>query len=270
MNAWRPLFKRWKIQFSLTGVFCHQTPKAEFKMGTTMTAPELADLLVVRRHTEKSGQIRQVASLIQAKMSDDGELSLPKGDSQLHLLTYWPSFHVKGKNAPNKNFAVSRAERQAVYAAISRKFAYPENNLTWPDSCAWGTLLPIEKGSVEKSFATFLTDLLNFEEGRESYDSGVTACDWSELIHYLLNTTFSMALRTRDIAFRQQRGVTVNLNRTAFVAKEGWFDPAFLSAQAASLPDHSGGDPPHDRAEGEFAEGGQGRLIILETSEIQG
>jgi hypothetical protein len=62
-----------------------------------------------------------------------------------------------GKNAPTKMFAVGRAERQAVYAAIFRDQHYPENNLAWPDSCSWGTLLPSQT-SVEKSLASFLID----------------------------------------------------------------------------------------------------------------
>jgi hypothetical protein len=269
MNAWRPFFNKWKLQLSLSGVFCHQTPKAEFIIGAQTVAPELADLLIVRRHTDIGGRVRQVACLVQAKMSKDGDVTLPQGDPQLHLLTQWPSFRAKGKNTPNKNFAVGRAERQSVYAAILRHFQYPEDNLTWPDSCVWGTLLPTQKGSVEKSLASFFIDLLNFDEGREFYDPDVTACDRSELVYYLLNTTFSMPLRTRDLAF-PMRGASVDLNRTAFAAKEDLLSPGFLIAKFAPLIDGSDAEPPPQRVEADFAEGGQGRVIILETSEMQG
>ena len=269
MLAWRPFFKKWKLQFSLTGVFCHQTPKAEFVVGTKKESPELADVLFVRRNTNRTGQVRQVASLIQAKMSPDGDLSLPKGDPQLYLLSHWPSFQIKGLSAPSKKFAIGRAERQALYAAISPEQKYPEENLTWPDACASGTLPPAQRGSVEKSLASFLVDLLNFEEGREFYDPRTTACDWSELISYLLRTTFSMPLRTRDITFPHTRGITVDLNRTVFCAKEGSFNPAFFPPRVADLAAGGSREPPDERAEAEFADGGQGRAIIIETSEIQ-
>lgn len=269
MNAWRPFFSEWKIQLSLAGVFCHQTPKAEFTMGTQVVAPELADLLIVRRHTDQSGQSRQVASLIQVKMSDNGDVSLLRDDPQLYLLSQWPSFRIKGRNAPAKHFSVGKAERQAVYAAVSDTFSYPEDNLGWPDSCSWGTYLPVRKGSVEKSLASFLIDLLNFKEGREFYDVGTTACDWSELIYYLLNTTFSMPMRTRDRVFSQARGISLKLNRVAYMATEGWFAPAYVNPEMIKA-ETTDGKPPDDRENIEYAEGGQGRVILIETSEVRG
>jgi len=100
-------------------------------------------------------------------------------------------------------------------------------------------------------------------------DQGTIACDWSELIHYLLNATFAMPLRTRDIAFPDPRGISLNLNRTAFAAKEGWFDPAFVPPEVSKLS-KDGQPPSEERIGPEFEDGGQGRVIIIETSEAQG
>src|ERR1700726_1402945 len=79
-NAWSSLCRRWNVHVTITAVFCHNTPKARFERAGITESPELADLLIVRRHQPIRGEPRQVAVLIQAKMSSKGEIKLTSND----------------------------------------------------------------------------------------------------------------------------------------------------------------------------------------------
>ncbi len=74
---WSPVLRRHGIALRVTGVFCHQTPKAHYihPVGGPKS-PELGDLLVVHEHRNMlpSGQIEtsRRAVLVQAKMARDG------------------------------------------------------------------------------------------------------------------------------------------------------------------------------------------------------
>jgi hypothetical protein len=127
---WRPLFRHWGMRLSLTGVFCHQTPKASFQRAGKNEAPELADLLIVRRHESKTNS-KQVAVLIQAKMSGSGKLRLPADDPQLDLYTTWPEFMLRARKAPTSQFAIGRNSYQALYSGIRSKSPHPGDNEAW-------------------------------------------------------------------------------------------------------------------------------------------
>jgi hypothetical protein len=269
-SLWRPLFHQWGMRLSLIGVFCHQTPMASFHRDGKNEAPELADLLIVRRHQSRTHPSKQVAVLIQAKMSDKGQIKLPAHDPQLVLYTTWPEFTLKGQKKPTTQFAIGRDRHQALYSGIGTESPHPAHNDGWAGFCPWAMMPPEKQGWVEESLSGYLVKLLNFEAGREFYEVGTTGCHWSELIHYLLEKTFSLPLRTRDMRLRDPRGVAIDLNRMAFVSSDLGLTSAYVSATLAReiQSDESYG-PPSDR-EPEFEEGGEGRVILIETSEAEG
>jgi hypothetical protein len=271
-QAWQPLLQQWGIRLSLTGVFCHQTPKARFRRMRKMESPELADLLIVRRHGDSRGMARQVAVLIQAKMSDTGEIKLPNNDPQLFLYTTWPSFELLGQKASTTSFCLGQDKQQALYAGIAD--GRPPNieppNRAWAGFCPWAIMPPKQSGWVEEPLSLYLVKLLNFEAGREFFDSGTTGCHWSELVHYLLEATFSLPLRTRDMRLDDPRGMTIGFNRMAFMLADSRLPSAYVPPIRVRQIVGGGEGPPPDEREVQFAEGGEGRVVIIETSEVKG
>lgn len=268
--AWRPLFQQQRVQLSLTGVFCHNTPKAAFKMAGKNESPELADLLIVRRHKDRRGFARQVAVLVQAKMSDTGQIKLPKNDPQLYLYTNWPEFKLLARQAPPTQFCLGRDAQQSVYAGISEETPNIPNNIAWAGFCPWAMMPARQQGWVEEPLSVFLLKLLNFEAGREFFDIGAAGCHWSELIHFLLKTTFCLPLRTRDMRLADPRGMTVSMNRMAFMSADARFTSAFVpSERLEEIMDGGEGEPPLER-EPQFEDGGEGRVLLVETSEAEG
>jgi len=277
-DSWRPLLHQWGMSLTITGVFCHQTPKAKFSMNGNTVSPELADLLLVRRHVDSGHHVRQCAVLIQAKMSEDGEIALQSADPQLYLYTTWPSFQVLGQNAPSTPFSIGRIESQSFYAGITKikppNINFPQNK-GWASFCPWALMPPRQSGWVEDPLPSFLMKLLNFQTGRDFFDPKVTGCHWSELIHYLLQTTFALPLRTRDMRNDPDdpRGGTFGINRMAFMSSKSAQPSAYVPAQrcaelARAGSDGGGGqDTPPNVAPGHFEEGGVGRIVAFETWE---
>lgn len=239
-------------------------------MAGTEKSPELADLLIVRRHKATDGSARQVAVLVQAKMSDTGEIKLPKNDPQLYLYTDWPEFQLQSRQSPPRPFCVGRDAKQSLYAGISEERPHVPHNGAWAGFCPWAMMPPRQQGWVEEPLSVFLLKLLNFEAGREFFDINATGCHWSELVHFLLKTTFSLSLRTRDMSLNDPRGITVSMNRTAFISPDVHYTSAFVPAdRVKELRSGSDGGPPRG-TEQEFEQGGEGRVLLLETSEAQG
>jgi hypothetical protein len=262
-KAWAPLLSSWGVQLRLTSVFCHQTPKASFKMGSRPVSPELGDLLIVRRHRDGAGAICQCAVLLQAKMAKAPMLALPGSDPQLHLLRHWPTFHLLGVNAPQDEFRVGRVGRQGLYAVIATFRHWPEDNLDWPDGCSWGILSPCVHGEAEMSLAGLLTRLLVFFEGRAFYSPHVTGCDWSRLIHYMLDVTSHLPLRTRDMRHPDwTRGSTLAVLNRSHTTSGGVITGLDLPGVLGA----GGGDQVTPSHALEFADGGQGRILIIDTA----
>jgi hypothetical protein len=197
-------------------------------------------------------------------MTDEPILSLSLSDPQLHLLRHWPPFHLRGANAPKDEFRVGRVRRQGLYAVIAKFRHFPEDNVDWPDGCSWGVLPPRVRGEAEVSLAGLLTRLLVFYEGRPFYSPNVTGCDWSRLIHYMLDVTSHLPLRTRDMRHPDwDRGNTLAfLNRSCTISGDaitGLDLPGVLAAgggQGLQTPDDAR----------EYADGGQGRVLIIDTA----
>jgi hypothetical protein len=269
-KRWRPLFHQWGMHVSLIGVFCHQTPRAKFKRNGKVEEPELADLLIVRRHTYLDKSVKQVAVLVQAKMSATGEVTLPSADPQLHLMTLWPEFEIVGRAAPATAFCLGRHQSQAIYAGISKETPYVENNVAWAGYCPWSMMAPEQRSWVSEPLSAFLVRLLNFEAGREFFEPDSTGCHWTTLIHYLLKTTFALPLRTRDMDPDSPRGIAVELNRAAVADIDGGFQPEYVPAERLAELAGGSGSPPRENQELNFGEGGQGRLIMIMTDQGHG
>ena len=105
--AWRPALQTSHpgLQLNLSCVFTHQTPYvnwANSHAGFPRHRCELADLLIVFLD-KKAAQPGGIATLIQAKQSDTGSVSLTNKSEKLQfdLLSSRPIFNVEGKAAPS-------------------------------------------------------------------------------------------------------------------------------------------------------------------------
>ena len=127
---------------------------------------------------------------------------------------------------------------------------------------------PQVRGWVEESLSAYFVKLLNFESGRDFFDAAATGCHWSKLIHYLLETTFSLPLRTRDMRLDDPRGGTAEVNRTAFMLVSPNLPSAYVPAGRVKEIGPGGDSPPPQEAQ--YFDGGQGRVILIETREGQG
>jgi len=129
-----------------------------------------------------------------------------------------------------------------------------------------------QSGRVEDPLSRYLVKLLNFEAGRGFFEPNTTGCHWSELIHYLLRVTFSLPLRTRDIRPDpdMQRGRDISFfNRMGFMSGAAAPPSAYVPGDRANeLTQSDQGHPPDDRQR-EYAEGGMGRVIVIETWEVR-
>jgi hypothetical protein len=93
------------LSLRVTGVFCHQTPKAHYVHPRDgKKSPELGDLLIVHEHKntclDGTTEITRRAVLVQAKMVDNG---VPGGGTvdqyQEYLYEHWPDFKLKGRGS---------------------------------------------------------------------------------------------------------------------------------------------------------------------------
>jgi len=107
-TQWSPILLSKGLSLRLTGVFCHQTPKAHYNHPVDgPKAPELGDLLIVHEHknTLPGGTITRRAVLVQAKMVSEGVPGGGKVDQyQEHLYEHWPDFELKGRGPGTARF----------------------------------------------------------------------------------------------------------------------------------------------------------------------
>ncbi len=106
-HYWTQILQRQNIALRVTGVFCHQTPKAHFSYPSEgRRSCELGDLLIVHQHrsviAKKAFEVRQ-AFFIQAKMGYNGQCkTIDK--YQEYLYENWPQFELKGRGVGRKKF----------------------------------------------------------------------------------------------------------------------------------------------------------------------
>ena len=109
-TQWSPILRSNDFSLRLTGVFCHQTPKAHYVHPFDgPKSPELGDFLIVHEHknTDPGGtiEITRRAVLVQAKMVDKGVPGGGKVDQyQEYLYEHWPAFELKGRGPGTARF----------------------------------------------------------------------------------------------------------------------------------------------------------------------
>lgn len=224
--AWSPILLANGYRIELHAVFCHSRPHVTFKPvphpnymgGTAPRRCELADLLIVIDHVDRSRQVDdRRAVLVQAKMLKGGSV-MPSGSEwvQHELLAWLPPFTFldSGYDPRARDLSgvplVGLPAHTAEYGGIDLKSAPPE----------WRQVLthknaPWFKGPV--SLACFLAEMAtgNLDYSRTAVRGG--ADDWSFTVDELLRVTAARPVT------KQSRVVRGNTNVIGFISDTSSF-----------------------------------------------
>jgi hypothetical protein len=236
-NAWSPLLRPHGLSIKMSGVFCHQTPRATFtdNHGNNVSC-ELADLLVVVEDSTGGRPGRRWAALIQAKMAapGGGQTLTRLGDlRQLDLMSRWPPFTLPRNFAPGaRDFATCRYHGQLLdcgrYGLIDGQ---PR-----PD---WHQQAPAPAMPAGGDrLGTFLAQMV--ETGQVGYGREATGLgdDWSRTVDELMTQTYSQFFNyAAGFSGRRQRG-----HSALSMAISCPYDPFFFCSHS-DRPPPSGGRP---------------------------
>jgi hypothetical protein len=205
-SAWRSILRPHGLSLRMTGVFCHQTPRASFTDASGMSRLcELSDLLVVAEDLTAGGTARRWATLIQAKIANSGggtTLSTGGDLVQLDLMTRWPPFNLPSGYAPGaRDFSNCPYPGTPIecgrYGLIE-----PRPNLDWRQR-APARSMP-SGGNTLGSFLAHMIETGQSGYGREATGTGD---DWSRTVDELMRVTGAQAFsHAAGFSGQRQRG----------------------------------------------------------------
>ncbi len=193
-HAWKRILAP-KIDVSVAGIFCHQSPKVNIKGSPPRPMKrlscELADLLVLHSHRTGPNKIYWRGALIQTKMQS-GRSLVPE-DPQFWLYDNWPKFSVAAPGFDPCERDFDGDIRSGRYALVSNS----EWKILPPNS-------PLVAQSAESlDFGTFLVRMLYdmdpaqlsraSSHGRQVYHKSLK--DWSKTIWDIVEVTAKMKLK---------------------------------------------------------------------------
>jgi len=165
--------------FSITGVFTHQKPIANFiDMSGSC---EIGDLLIIYIFRDVKGIKHYNSLLLQAKISNTNRLNLNELDNQLILYTKWPKFYYSRAGIINGN------ERDVIPKTSMSGAKYlminPDNticNRNNPFEFIYGTAISNMSLVINNPFSVELVDFINFKGGRtfEERPKDISTDDW--------------------------------------------------------------------------------------------
>lgn len=236
-RAWRPILNPHGYSVQLTGVFCHQTPRASFTDASgNARVCELADLLVVADDLTTGSPTRRYAALVQAKMANvGGGKTLTSGGDliQLSLMSVWPVFTLPASfgSAP-RDFATCSFPGAKVdcgrYGLIE-----PQPSPRWEQHAPANTMP--QRGH---QLGTFLANMIETGQVGFGREATGTSDDWSRTVDDLMRVTASMAF-TYAAGFK---GSQARQNvKVAFSSPMVFAGPQLMSWKGSAPP--SGGYP---------------------------
>jgi hypothetical protein len=174
-------------KFSITGIYCHQTPLADIGLAKN---PEIGDLLLVYIHTDFRGIKKFNSLLLQAKISNTFLTTVSQSDEhQLKLYSEWPEFEYKRAgclNGTKRNILPKTINDGAQYLLIDDDPIYGLAGRvgTFPMGCA----VPNKKLNLNNDLSSEIIDFLKFKAGRNFEEDPLTSQDdWTKMIWDLIN-----------------------------------------------------------------------------------
>ncbi|MDO9530034.1 MAG: hypothetical protein Q7J27_12880, partial [Syntrophales bacterium] len=204
-NSLNQIFGKHKIHFSLTSVYCHQTPRVKYP-GLTKKFCELGDILFVHVHKTRSGMYRRNALLYQAKVSPQQPyVVLTSETHQLKLYTEWPDFEYCNSgsllNGKKRKINPKNPHSGAQYLLIdNRPGTCPNSGLiglsgTYPI----GSCMPDIYLYNHNDLASELFELFLLHTG-QSFDDRTNSCNkenWSEVVWDLIDAGLRKSFNRR-------------------------------------------------------------------------
>ena len=283
---WSPVLKPHGIALRVTGVFCHQTPKAHYDHPTAgRKRPELGDLLVVHEHkvtTAAGPVVTRRAVLVQAKMVDQGIPGSGKVDQyQEYLYEHWPDFDLKGRGPAGQNYLSGMrnfrpSEDSGRYGLVERQAVHVQVPVAFPFCCGFPwtfsqALKPISTAGGEDAGA-FIANMLFETQWHRGRTAAIPATPLSLLgsapnhhfdvtVEELLTLTGKKTLRFRNKSYvggEREEAVA------CFQAANG-FTSLLPSTGERFAPSEGdvGREPPREIGEEGFDDGIS--LLVIET-----
>ncbi|KDB08026.1 hypothetical protein LIG30_2825 [Burkholderia sp. lig30] len=215
-ERWRKVLGGKGIDVQVAGVFCHGHPQVEFDYPNGRV--ELADLLVVHRHSEGRSDATR-AMLIQAKMSVDGTHKLDPKDPQLTLYTTWPNFEFVTGGLKTGLRQINEKGKGSRYSLVLAREAYPED-IEWADQCPWSGTPAAVNLTASRSLSKCLGDMLLGKDGRLVH-FGSSTDQWSMMIKELLEVTATRTYSRRNIGREDVPRGTVSAGAMHFSGQLG-------------------------------------------------
>lgn len=190
-----------KSKFSVTGIFCHQSPKVDIG---EKKSPEIGDLLLIYIHTDKYGNKKLNSLLLQAKVTREAVSKVPHSDKhQLKLYAEWPKFTYKygPLKGESRDIQPKTLHDGAQYLLIDDDPTYglAGHPFTFPMGCA----VPNKTLCLDNDLATELVDFLKFKSGRAFEENpDITNDDWTKLIWELLKASKSKASKRKNAGLK--------------------------------------------------------------------
>lgn len=187
--VWRPLLS--PIRLSITGVFCHASPKVDvsYPHGPPKQC-ELADLLIVTDEVNSAGIVLdRRANLIQAKLVKSGAVTTDP--VQHHLLTGWPKFTFASSAYGTSPRTLSAPGLPGAAVDTGRYGAIDLQSTTR----TWSQNLPTSPSVSGSGLGAFIAGMMLGAQGhgREAKKGG--GDDWSATVDELLNVTALQSFR---------------------------------------------------------------------------
>lgn len=174
-------------RFSVTGIFCHQKPLANFGRNKT---PEIGDLLLVYIYTDNKGAKKLNSLLLQAKISTKTTITIAQTDQhQLQLYSEWPAFTYQRAgllNGKRIDVLPKTINDGAQYLLIDNhpKYGLSGNLGTFPMGCA----IPAKTLCIDDDLISEIINFLKFKSGRAfEQDFNTTKDDWTTMIWDILH-----------------------------------------------------------------------------------
>jgi len=203
-KALSSIFQQYGLYFSLTVVFCHQTPKVHFS-GMTKTSCELGDILMIHVHTNRTGAVTRNALLYQAKISSSQPHKISSAEiDQLILYTGWPDFeyyHSPPLSGQRRSVNPKLPHTGAQYMLIDKRPPNdPQSGLTgMPNTYPIGSCMPDKYLYDHNHLAAELFDFFLFRSGRAFADRSLASAvdGWSEVVWDLLSVGLQKAFNRK-------------------------------------------------------------------------
>ena len=244
--------------FSLSSVFCHQKPLANFGAST---APEIGDILFVFISHGKRKRLNSL--LFQAKITQRENFWVAGYDlDQLALYTGWPKFKYRRAGritGVERNILPKTITTGAQYMLIDN---HPINGLSGlPGTYPFGTAIPDNQIALSRSLGTDIFDFFQFKNGRPFVeDPDATDDHWTKMIWDLLRIAKDKTTRRVNAGLPDFPRRVDDLTGLSFIAGDsrGYFSDKF------DLP--SGPGDKRDTGEND----GAISLILVESFEDEG